>query len=86
MQLAKQIAIIYKELEDPLVNIKSEVGELEHQLGILRSDLVQNRETMTNRLQTLKDSLLMDVKNSQTYLILKLVYRMIKSLFMFLKE
>ena len=66
MQLAKQIAIIYKELEDPLVNVKSEVGELEHQLGILRSDLVQNRETMTNRLQTLKDSLLMDVKNAST--------------------
>ena len=66
MQLAKQIAIIYKELEDPLVNIKSEVGELEHQLGILRSDLEQNCETMTNRLQTLKDSLLMDVKNAST--------------------
>ena len=58
--------MIYKVLEDPLVNIKSEVGELEHQLGLLKSDLVQNRETMTNRLQTLKDSLLIDVKNASS--------------------
>ena len=66
MQLAKQIAIIYKELEDPLVNIKSEVGELEHQLVILRSDLTQNRGTMRNQLDTLKNSLLIDVNNAKT--------------------
>lgn len=66
MQLAKQIAIIYKELEDPLVNIKSEVGELEHQLGILKADLTQNRGTMRNQLDTLKNSLLIDVNNAKT--------------------
>ena len=63
MQLAKQIAIIYKELEDPLVNIKSEVGELEHQLGILRSDLVQNRETDVKNANTLEEfSNILDTK------------------------
>ena len=66
MQLAKQIALIYKELEDPLVKVREEVGELEHQLGILKSDLEQNKTTMQNQLETLKNSLLLDIKNATT--------------------
>ena len=66
MQLAKQIALLFKELEDPLLNIKNELKELDQRLMILRNDLAKNRETMTSQIETLKNSLLLDVDKSNT--------------------
>lgn len=64
IQLAHQIALIYKELEDPIVKVRKELEELEQQLNILRSDLAQNRGTMTSQFETLRNTLLLDTKNA----------------------
>jgi len=66
LQLARQIALTYKELENPLVNIKNELDDLEHKCDLLKSDIAHNKGTMTDQIQTLKNSLLNDVTNAKS--------------------